>query len=191
MPDNGLAAFIDVETTGLSPATDEVVELAVCLFEFRRDTGEITRIVDRYVGLRQPATPIPPDAFAIHGISNRAVKGKRLDEGRIVEMLEKAEFLVAHNAPFDRGFVVRLFDACVAMPWLCSMSGINWYRKGFRSRGLQQLLAAHGIEPRSSHRADSDVDAAIELLRRHEGDGKSYFAELIERLPQAGRQEPS
>src|SRR6187401_3069365 len=36
-----LAAFIDVETTGLCPRTDEVIEFAVDLFAFNRETGEI------------------------------------------------------------------------------------------------------------------------------------------------------
>lgn len=186
----GIGGFIDVETTGLSPAADEVVELALCLFEFRRDTGEITRIVDQYVGLRQPAVPISPGAFDVHGITDRAVKGKRLDEARITKMLEEAEFLVAHNAAFDRGFVVRLFETCATKPWLCSMNGINWWHKGYASKGLQYLLSAHGIDPRRSHRADSDVNAAIKLLSCCGADGKSYFSELIERLPPPVPREP-
>lgn len=181
----GIGGFIDVETTGLSPAMDEVIEFALCLFEFRRGTGEITRIVDQYVGLRQPAMPISSGASAVNGITATDVEGRRLDEARIMEMLEKAEFLVAHNAFFDRGFVVRLFDMCAAKPWLCSMNGINWWQKGYASRGLQNLLRDHGIKTRRSHRADEDVTAAVKLLCCRGANGKSYFSELIERLPQS------
>lgn len=179
----GIAGFLDVETTGLSAASDEIIEFALCLFEFRRETGEITRITEEYVGLREPAAPISPGAARIHGIYPHDVKGKQLDHERIEVMLHRAEFLIAHNAPFDRGFVGRLFDVCAQKPWLCSMRGIKWREKGFASMGLQNLLKAHGINVHRSHRAEDDVKAAIKLLSQISRNGKTYFLELLEQLP--------
>ena len=51
---NGIAGFIDVETTGLSPHYHEIVEFAICLFKFERENGEVKRIVEEYAGLREP-----------------------------------------------------------------------------------------------------------------------------------------
>lgn len=104
----GLAAFVDVETTGLSPQSDEVVEFATALFAFDRTSGRIKGVVDEYVGLRDPGRPIPAKVTEVHGIRDHDVRGKRLDDGRILELMSQAEFLVAHNAPFDSGFVERL-----------------------------------------------------------------------------------
>ncbi|MFZ3171195.1 MAG: exonuclease domain-containing protein [Carboxydocellales bacterium] len=177
----GIAGYLDVETTGLSPVSDEIVELALCLFEFRRETGEIISIVDEYVGLRESIKPIPWAASRIHGIYQRDVKGKHLDHGRIEEMLQRAEFLVAHNASFDRGFMIRLFPYCEQKPWLCSMRGINWKQKGFPSAALQRLLAAHQINVQRAHRADDDVQAALKLLAQLDQNGKVYFRELLEK----------
>ncbi len=175
----GLAGFIDVETTGLSPVQHEIIEFAICLFRFERSTGEIVGIVDEYVGLREPDRPIPWQASRIHGLYDRDVQGQRLDEARIMGILNQAEFLVAHNASFDRGFVERLFCHCQGKPWLCSMRGINWKQKGFASKALQNLLAAHRINVARAHRAQDDVKAAITLLSQRTEDGYTYFYELI------------
>jgi len=68
-----------------------------------------------------------------------------------------AEFIVAHNAQFDRAFIAGMFPVSTYKYWLCSISGIDWYGKGFKSRGLQSLLRDHGLQPTQAHRAGSDV----------------------------------
>lgn len=190
----GSACFVDVETTGLSPYSDEIVEMALCLFEFCWETGEITRVIDRYVGLREPCVPISSGAAMVHGISEADLRGKSLDNEKIELIFQKAEFIIAHNAMFDRGFIRRLFAECVPKTWLCSMKDINWKSKGFSSRGLQNLLRDHGIIVSRSHRADNDVKAAVELLCQKGKEGRSYFFELLQQHPRiktAGRTEES
>lgn len=178
----GVAGFIDVETTGLSPITEEIIEFAICLFTFNRETGEIIQVVDKYVGLREPGKPIPMSASRVHGLYFKDVKGKNLDIDRVHVLLHKAEFLIAHNASFDRGFVVKLFDICQRKPWLCSMNGIKWKNKGFTSKALQNLLRDHGISVDRSHRAEDDVLNAVKLLGTKSRDGKYYFHELLHQL---------
>ena len=179
----GLACFVDVETTGLSPRTEEIIELAICLFAYSKDTGEIGGVVDQYVGLREPGVPISSGAARVHGLRMKDLCGKQLDVARVEAMLHSAEFVVAHNAPFDRGFLARIFPVSSRKLWLCSMSGINWKGKGFPSRGLQNLLRAHGISAGRAHRAEDDVLATLELLAHCGADGKPYFKELIAKLP--------
>ena len=176
----GVGGFIDVETTGLSPSLDEVIELAIILFAFNRKTGQITGIIEDYTGLREPSIPVSQGAFGVHGITNTDLQGKSLDDCKILKMIEEAEFLVAHNANFDKAFVCKIYRQAAAKPWLCTMKGINWYRKGHRLRNLQYLLKAHGINGLTAHRAGSDVNGALKLLTRTGPDGKSYFAELLE-----------
>ncbi|MBS4007509.1 MAG: hypothetical protein KGZ45_03665 [Clostridium sp.] len=173
------ACFLDVETTGLSARTEEVVELAICLFDFGRDSGEIIRIVDTYVGLREPGVPISAAAAHVHGLRLEDLRGRKLDHGRVEKIIQAADFIVAHNANFDRGFVVKLIPLSKRKQWLCSMSGVDWYGKGFPSRGLQNLLSSHGIHTKRSHRAEDDVRAALTLLGRRGQDGRTYFAELL------------
>lgn len=177
----GVAGFIDVETTGLNPRTDEVVELALILFQYHRSTGEILGIADEYVGLREPSRPIPRTAMQIHGITADMVRNQRLDHVKVDSMLDLAEFLVAHNAAFDRGFVTPLFPRSAAKHWLCSMSGVDWKGFGHPSRGLQRLLQDHGIRVSQAHRGAADAKAALKLLSLRGPHGHYYFLDLLRR----------
>lgn len=174
-----LAGFIDVETTGLSGVHDEVVEFAMVLFAFDPETGDILGIVDEYVGLRDPGRPIPPRATAVHGIRDADVRGKRLDERRIRALIDQAEFLVAHNARFDRAFVERLFPGARKKQWHCSMSEIPWKQLGFRSRGLHTLLTDHNIRIERAHRGLDDVLGALALLASSDSSGGCYFKYIV------------
>ncbi|NLY75670.1 MAG: DNA polymerase III subunit epsilon [Firmicutes bacterium] len=175
----GKAAFIDVETTGLNPAYEEIIELAIVLFAFHRETGEIMGIIDEYTGLREPSRPISRSAFLVHRISKRDVRGKTLDHSKIENLISRADFLIAHNAEFDKGFVGKMFPAALSKPWYCSMNGIKWYRKGFASKALQNLLTAHRIRVDRSHRAGADVRACLMLLSLMNQNGITYFQEML------------
>lgn len=179
----GLATIIDVETTGLDPLRHEILELGILLFAYRRSSGRIINIVDEYVGLREPATQISFQANAVHGITYTMVKGSRLDDDRILALLDKAEFVIAHNVQFDFNFVTRLYPEASRKPWLCSMRQINWAHHGYHSRGLQKLLAAHGIAVKSIHRAGDDCRSALSLLDRRGQHGHTYLQELLVNLP--------
>jgi DNA polymerase-3 subunit epsilon len=142
----GTAAVIDVETTGLNPHRDEIVELAITLFRYDRVKGQVLEVVSEYSGLREPSCPIRRDATAVHGITRRMVQGLKLNYPRVRAMLREADFLVAHNAEFDRGFVERLAPSLRNRTWFCSLNGIDWEARGFASRRLEDLAAAHRIE---------------------------------------------
>lgn len=191
LPSWGVAGYIDVETTGLSPHREEIVELALVLFAFDRVSAEILGVVDAYVGLREPAKPIPPEAIAVHGITLDQVRGKRLDDAKVAALVERAEFLVAHNAPFDRAFVERLYPFTASKRWLCSMRGIDWRARGFYSRGLQNLLRAHRIPVARAHRGEDDVMAALRLLAMGDASGEPYFRELLSSLVDRGEAAPA
>jgi len=141
----GYASFLDVETTGFSPRADEIVELAIVLFEFNYADGAITNVVDSYSGLREPSVPIHPGASRVHGLTIDDLRGECLDAERVRDLMAQTEFLIAHNASFDRPFVCRIFPEANAKPWVCSCREIPWRRYGFGSARLQELTRACGI----------------------------------------------
>ncbi|HWI52193.1 MAG TPA: exonuclease domain-containing protein [Symbiobacteriaceae bacterium] len=173
-----IAGYVDVETTGLSPYYDEIIELALVLFAFDVATGEVLGVVDFYVGLREPGRPISEGAYRVHRISKEMVRGHQLDHQRASGLIDQAAFLVAHNASFDRGFLERLFPQVQAKTWFCSMNGINWARHGHQSKALQRLVAEHGIPVTHAHRSEADVMAALRLLSYRTGRG-TYLSEMI------------
>lgn len=96
------SVLFDTETTGLEPLTgDRVIEVA-CL-ELVRDlpTGRTFHC------LVDPERDIPPEASRVHGILREHLAGKprfaEVADG-LLEFLSDGP-LVAHNAPFDFGFL--------------------------------------------------------------------------------------
>lgn len=96
------SVLFDTETTGLDPLTgDRVIEVA-CL-ELMRDlpTG---RTFHRFI---DPERDIDPDASRVHGLTRADLRGKP----RFAEVADELlafigeDPLVAHNAPFDFGFL--------------------------------------------------------------------------------------
>lgn len=180
-----IAGLVDVETTGLDPRHDEIIELALILFAFRRDNFAVAGIVDEYLGRREPSRPISPGAAQVNKITMEELRGESLDEAKITEMIGRAEFLIAHNASFDKGFVCRLYQCAKEKPWFCSMKGINWYRTGCASRSLQSLLQKNGIRTARAHRADGDVLATLQLIAGKDAAGRYYLEELLNSRPVA------
>ncbi len=96
------SVLFDTETTGFEPLTgDRVIEIAAIELINDLPTGA------QYHVLLNPERDIPADSTRVHGITNAHVEGKPLFADIVDEML--AFFgdapLVAHNAPFDFGFI--------------------------------------------------------------------------------------
>ena len=181
MSATGRAVFVDVETTGLDPMRDEIVELAIVGFTFDRDVGRIDTYGVEYCGMSEPRQPIPKAATAIHGISDAMVAGRSLDESKIRRAIGTCEVIVAHNAQFDRAFLVKRFPWMAQWRWLCSMRQIDWGRRGFARRGLGYLSKAHGLRF-VQHRAQGDAMAGVMLLGWQGENGQYYLEELLQAL---------
>jgi DNA polymerase III subunit epsilon len=157
-----LGLFLDVETTGLDPARDEIIELAMVPFTYGLD-GRIFEIHEAFQKLRDPGRPIPPEITAITGITNEMVVGQDIDAAEVTAFANDAALVVAHNAAFDRRFVERLSDVFITKPWACSMTQIDWTAEGFEGTKLAYLAMGAGFFY-DRHRAQHDCIAAIELL---------------------------
>jgi DNA polymerase-3 subunit epsilon len=55
--------------------------------------------------LGKPGRPIPPEVTALTGITDAAVRGRRIDDARVAALAASASLVVAHNAAFDRPFL--------------------------------------------------------------------------------------
>lgn len=175
-----LALFVDVETTGLDPARDEIIELAMVPFTYGLD-GEVYGVGEPFQQLREPAKPIPPEITAITGIDDAMVAGKSIDPQAVAAFAAPAALVVAHNAAFDRKFLERYCATFTTKPWACSMTEVDWAMEGYEGTKLAYLAvgAAFFYE---RHRATHDCLAAIELLaRRQPVSGRPALAQLLEK----------
>ncbi len=156
-------AVIDVETTGLSPASGRVVEIGLLLVNDAWD------ILDSYETLVNPEGPV--GATWIHGItSDMVIDAPFFHEvlGDVISFL-RGSVLVAHNIPFDRGFLLaELARAGVhvsGLPSVCTLSLARKLYPRVPSRSLGPLCAHLGTPLERAHTALGDCKAAFFLLQ--------------------------
>lgn len=159
-----IGIILDVETTGLDPTKDEVIELAMVKFEFASD-GRIFAVGGTFDQLRQPSMPIPAEITRLTGISDADVAGRSIDAEAVSQFIADAAVIIAHNASFDRKFAERAWPDFQHKAWACSVNQIDWRREGFEGSRLGYLLAGCGLF-HDAHRADGDCAALIEILSR-------------------------
>lgn len=172
------ALYVDVETTGLDPKRDEIIELAMAPFYYL-PSGEIVGAGEPYSALRQPSSSIPPAITELTGITDEMVAGRSIDVDEVASFAAGASLVIAHNATFDRRFLERLSDVFSTKPWACSMAEVPWIEEGYESLKLSHLAMERGFFY-ERHRALADCQAAIELLsQKLPRSGELAFARLL------------
>lgn len=155
--------FIDLETTGVSPVTDRIVELAMIKVhpDGRRET--ITRRVN-------PGVPIPPESSRLHGITDADVAAAPVF-ARIAD--EVRAFIGDADLA---GFNIHRFDLPV-LPRELADAGRPLAMDGravvdaqviYHRRVPRDLAAAYrlycGKELVGAHGAAADIEACVEVL---------------------------
>ena len=162
----------DVESTGLDPKKDSITEMGLVLYDtdakapvrisgFLVKGGLITAEIERITGITQAMLDTygyPPEA-AVKAFANMATQ---------------ADYLCAHNSPFDRSFLVAggymtaELDAAAKVIDTRTDLPPEAYKKG-KSASLKYLCADHGFLY-SAHRAVNDVLAMFQLLAMYDID---------------------
>ena len=152
-------AIIDLETTGLSPQSDRIVELAVV----RIDPDRAPRVV--FETLVNPQRRVA--ASEIHGIYDADVEGAptfRELVGPLAEAVDGA-VVASFNVYFDIKFLqneLELAKHPMELPHLCLM----WMRPGLglgRRASLERTCAELGVPFSPSHQAAADALASAGL----------------------------
>lgn len=178
-----LGVMIDVETTGLDPEKDEVIELAMVPFIYGID-GQIFEVRPAYQSFNEPSASITPAITAITGITDAMVAGHRIDPAEVASFVSGAALVIAHNAAFDRRFVEKLCATFETKAWACSMSQVDWAGEGHEGTKLAYLATGAGFFY-DRHRAENDCLAAIELLALPlRKSGTLAMAQLLEKARQ-------
>lgn len=156
---------IDIETTGLNPDKDAIIELGMVLFEYDPETGRAYRILESFDQLEDPGFPIPPESSAVHGITDAMVAGKRINEGQVEKFLADVSLVVAHNSRFDRVFLEKRLPIFESLPWGCSLEQVDWSGEGIGSAKLDYIAYQYGFFY-EAHRAQEDCFSLLEILQQ-------------------------
>ena len=129
----------DTETTGLSPLNgDRVVEIGCIELVNRVETGRT------YHAYFNPGRPMPAEAEAVHGLSDRFLSDKPAFADTVEELLIfiGESPMIAHNASFDFGFINHELGQC-GRPSVCM------------SRMVDTLVLARQKFPGAKHSLDA------------------------------------
>ncbi len=155
-------SVIDVETTGGNPKSSKITEIAI----YRHDGKEV---IDEFVSLVDPETPIPEFVSNLTGITDEMVaSAPKFYEiaKKIVEFTQDTVF-VAHNVNFDYGMIrseFRRLGYDYRLPHLCTVRSSRHFIPDQNSYSLGKLTNSLGIKLVGRHRAGGDALATAKLL---------------------------
>ncbi len=165
----GLSRFVvfDVETTGLDPRIERLIEIGAVRFEEGRETESFSALI------RSP-DPLPPEIVQLTGITDEMLRTAP-PENRVLEDFRRfigSDPLAGHNIAFDLGFLSaafqrwnQKFDPDQA-PILDSALLARVLLPTLPSRSLAALGAYFDLDPGIRHRALADARRTGEVLIR-------------------------
>ena len=154
---------LDVETTGLSPSKNRIIEMSAI-----RLSG--TNFLSCKTWLINPETDIPARSSRIHGISQDMVKAAPVFKEVASEILQRLSntVIVAHNARFDWGFIsAELTRSDNEIPALKIIDSIPLTKHCFpdlASYSMKNLSTELKLATTPTHRAESDTRALSDLF---------------------------
>ena len=155
MPLDGEFIAFDLETTGLDPKTDAIIEIGAV----RMRGGEV---LEHFSTFADPGHPLSPKTVSLTSITDEMVRGAPKPHEAVANFLAWAGDtpLVAHNAEFDTGFVREYcrrakrvfdplyFDTLILAQYLCPE---------LNNHKLDTVSTHLGLPPFHHHRADDDA----------------------------------
>ena len=169
---------IDVETSGLEPKSDRIIEIGACLLDW--DTKMPMMMLSELVDpkMENEEFKLPEEITALTGITEAALEefgGFEKDVlAKLDAMAVTADFYVGHNANvFDRLFLEEAYRrngmTIAEKPWVDTICDIK-FDPSIKTRNLQYLAADHGFVSPFRHRALFDVLAMLKILGQYDLD---------------------
>lgn len=167
---------LDLETTGLDPASDRVVSVGAV----RLRQGRV-RLGDRFGELVNPGRDIPPQAIKVHGITPGMLTHARHAGDVFQDFLAflGRDILVAHYAPFDLHFINLTMKTLYGFPLqnlvldtvlMCQQALLPSDPYGIKGHarqcGLDTLAKRFGLPREQRHTALGDALLTALILQR-------------------------
>lgn len=153
----------DLETTGLSPVNDRIIEIGAVKIENKK-------ITDRFSAFVNPQIPIPFNIEQLTGITDAMVENAETIDKILPEFLEfcGGAVMVAHNAGFDVGFIKEKAKTILGREFNCTVADtVALARALLPALGkftLDHVAKALGVLPFNHHRAVDDAQACADIF---------------------------
>ena len=163
-PLDGKFVVFDIETTGLSQNADKIIEIGAVKIE----NGEIT---DRFSSFINPHQHLEPKIVKLTNIDDDTLVDAPDDVDVIPKFLEFIEdsVLVAHNAPFDTGFMRRwckLHDRKFDFGFIDTVELSKTVLGELENYKLETVCEELDVDLQGHHRAVNDAEATAQLFMK-------------------------
>ncbi len=159
--------ILDTETTALSPADGQCIEVGAILFdlELKSVVAQLSFLMPCIVNQAEAINRIPA---ALTTSQPSQVTDAAM--GAFHALVAAADAFVAHNAEFDQ----QWFDGAwlpvlpEGKPWICTMADVSWPKElGLKGRpSVISLALAHGVPVWAAHRALTDCIYLAQVFER-------------------------
>lgn len=157
--------LVDIETTGLSPRTDEIIEIGAIKVKENK-------IIDTYNTLIKIDRNLNPFITKLTGITDKMLEtGKETDKA-LEEFVNFTgnEIIMGHNVNFDINFI---YDKCLSyLDYYLSNDFVDTMRiakhilPDIQNYKLGTLANYFGVDYRSAHRGLKDVEITYEVYNK-------------------------
>ena len=164
-------AVVDLETTGWSPGAAAITEIGAVRVKGAGEVGGGQRLGE-FASLVNPGMPVPPGIADLTGINDWMLAAAPQLAAVLPGLLDFARgcVLVAHNAPFDLGFLVAGCGDCgLAWPGFTVLNTVMLARQVMDPDEvpdckLGTLAGFFRASTAPSHRALADARATADVL---------------------------
>lgn len=165
---NSLIAFptdytiIDLETTGLDPSFDEIIEISA--LKIRNN-----KIIEEYSTLIQPTYEIDEFITNLTGITNEMLKNAPLLDEKIEEIIDfiGEDIIVGHNVNFDINFLydnyLKIDKKELKNDYIDTMRLAKNFLKELKHHRLMDLVYYYEIDTKGFHRAILDCKSTFDI----------------------------
>ena len=157
---------VDLETTGVSPARDRILEIGAVRVEGGNVTAEYSRLVN-------PGRPVGSFITNLTGISDEMVRtASPIDDvlPDFLNHLRPNDTIMAHNANFDVNFLydncMRVLDRPFSYDFIDTLRLSRALFPQERQHRLVDLIQRFGIADEEEHRGLSDALQTVECYER-------------------------
>lgn len=164
--------ILDVETSGLDPKTEEIIEFGALRItrenvelKYERETNMLIRLSEGKI--------LPPKITELTGITSAELLSEGVEKKRLADELSElfthgSPLVVAYNAQFDMCFLYYFLakhgDPSV-LKNIQMLDALTVYkdRRAYPHR-LENAVAEYAVRTKSTHRAIDDAGATLEVL---------------------------
>jgi DNA polymerase-3 subunit alpha (Gram-positive type) len=179
-PFSGEFVVFDLETTGLSPADNRIIEIGAVKLNNMEIVGEFSTFIN-------PQMPIPDDASRINGITDDMVRDAPYEReafGKLIEFCGDCKCLVGHNAiKFDMLFIRAGFARCGLECDFSAVDTLDLSRAAVperKSHKLNLMVEHYKLGEFNHHRALDDARVTALLFKKIVSDVKKMMS--VERV---------